>query len=927
MSKPFVVLAILLWGVAVTIQAQMVKDAPAQLTVTAATTEQGVRFVALGEVVEMRLEIFSPAGEKLLETEFRRGNVLDWTVPDSLRQPLSINDSSLCVLTVKTIAGHLRQRHGSVSWQAGKAAVKPIEPQQLSATQTQAWELSRTAQALPPLSEDADSGSFKVLPLDAAPSVTVTAYDGQAGQVTATTGALTFRTGDLFSGKDVERVRITPEGNVGIGTDKPVATLDIAGTIRAERVLIVKPAKPGNNTMAATDNEQANAEISTPLATGSGTQGQIAKWIDNAGTLGDSVITESGGNVGIGTTTPGATLDVTNNTNHLKYSPAAGKLTLTGPASNLTVNPGLRLEFNSDPDAGLSYLAYSHDNVSQAYDAYWNGAAWVSSHLGANFAIYKNASQLSIGFNAGTPKGSTFPIFNTTTGVIFSNTGSMGVGGAPASAKLYVNGNVGIGTTTPVSKLDVVGNVNFTGFRTELTSNTPNVIGGDGANVVTAGAFGATISGGGAPFGPNYVTNYAGTVGGGSANTAGNYATVAGGSGNTASGNYSSVPGGVFNTAQGTYSFAAGLRAQALHHGSFVWADSTTGFGFFASTADNQFLINATGGVGIGTNAPAYRLDVVGRSRIRQNAGQTGSTNTAGLWFFQNTPATDRAFVGMESDNSVGFFGGNGGGWGMIMNTQTGDVGIGTAAPQYRLHVFGQDVRVESNGASVLPRFSLNFTGGGADQKRWQHYASTGALNFTALNDAENSETGWLQVLRGTGTSISRVIFPNGLVGIGTATPSFKLHVNGSVGGVGPYVDASDLRYKRDIHVIDGALSKVLSLRGVTFDWRREEFPALNFTAGRGVGFVAQEVERVVPEAVTRDAAGFRSVAYSHLTPVLVEAVKEQQAQITQQQQTITELRRQNSALDARLREQAARLDALERVAAKSALRSRRSRR
>ena len=94
-----------------------------------------------------------------------------------------------------------------------------------------------------------------------------------------------------------------------------------------------------------------------------------------------------------------------------------------------------------------------------------------------------------------------------------------------------------------------------------------------------------------------------------------------------------------------------------------------------------------------------------------------------------------------------------------------------------------------------------------------------------------------------------------------------------------------------------GALTMVLSLRGVTFDWRREEFPALNFAAGRSVGFVAQEVEEVVPEAVTRDAEGFRSVAYSHLTPVLVEAVKEQQAQIENQQKLIETQQQQIEAL------------------------------
>ncbi|MCA1620537.1 MAG: tail fiber domain-containing protein [Acidobacteria bacterium] len=139
-----------------------------------------------------------------------------------------------------------------------------------------------------------------------------------------------------------------------------------------------------------------------------------------------------------------------------------------------------------------------------------------------------------------------------------------------------------------------------------------------------------------------------------------------------------------------------------------------------------------------------------------------------------------------------------------------------------------------------------------------------------------------------------------GNVGVGTTEPAHRLHVNGTVAGVGPYVNASDLRYKRDIRTIPGALSKVLSLRGVTYDWRREQFPALNFSAGRQVGFVAQEVERVVPEAVVRDAEGFRSVAYSHLVPVVVEAVREQQAQVERQQE---QLERQQTEIEQQRRQ------------------------
>jgi hypothetical protein len=111
--------------------------------------------------------------------------------------------------------------------------------------------------------------------------------------------------------------------------------------------------------------------------------------------------------------------------------------------------------------------------------------------------------------------------------------------------------------------------------------------------------------------------------------------------------------------------------------------------------------------------------------------------------------------------------------------TASTNIGIGTTAPQFKLHVVGENVRVE-NSASY-PRFSLNYSAAGVDQKRWQNYASPSSLQFTALNDAENFETPWLQVFRGTGTAISLVKFPSGNVGIGNILPSEKLTVDGTI--------------------------------------------------------------------------------------------------------------------------------------------------
>jgi hypothetical protein len=77
-----------------------------------------------------------------------------------------------------------------------------------------------------------------------------------------------------------------------------------------------------------------------------------------------------------------------------------------------------------------------------------------------------------------------------------------------------------------------------------------------------------------------------------------------------------------------------------------------------------------SGNLGIGVN-PGLRLDVADRARVRQ-----GPNGSAGLWFFQTGPNNDRAFVGMQDDNTVGFWGNTGAAWGLTMNITTADVRV-----------------------------------------------------------------------------------------------------------------------------------------------------------------------------------------------------------------------------------------------------------
>lgn len=112
----------------------------------------------------------------------------------------------------------------------------------------------------------------------------------------------------------------------------------------------------------------------------------------------------------------------------------------------------------------------------------------------------------------------------------------------------------------------------------------------------------------------------------------------------------------------------------------------------------------------------------------------------------------------------------------------------------------------------------------------------------------------------------------NGNVGIGNNNPSEKLEVAGNI-KANAYLYTSDERFKTNISTIDSALDKVTSLRGVNFDWKD--------TGRKTIGFIAQEVEKILPELVHTDSNGYKSVEYANITAILVEAIKEQQSQIS----------------------------------------------
>jgi hypothetical protein len=113
-----------------------------------------------------------------------------------------------------------------------------------------------------------------------------------------------------------------------------------------------------------------------------------------------------------------------------------------------------------------------------------------------------------------------------------------------------------------------------------------------------------------------------------------------------------------------------------------------------------------------------------------------------------------------------------------------------------------------------------------------------------------------------------------GNVGIGLVSPSYKLHVNGTIYAVGDITAFSDARSKTALRQIDGALDKIDALHGYTYE-RTDEGFALGAEGKRYAGVLAQEVQQVLPEVVYTDNDGSLSVAYGNLVSLLIQGIKE----------------------------------------------------
>jgi hypothetical protein len=170
---------------------------------------------------------------------------------------------------------------------------------------------------------------------------------------------------------------------------------------------------------------------------------------------------------------------------------------------------------------------------------------------------------------------------------------------------------------------------------------------------------------------------------------------------------------------------------------------------------------------------------------------------------------------------------------------------------------------------------------------------STGFGNVFIGSNAGSAETGNNKLYIANSNTASPLIYGD--------FGGSSVRINGSLCYTGSAGTCSDSRYKKEVSQIKDALSILKSVRGVYYYWNKEAFPEMNFNENRQIGIIAQEVENYLPELVTTDHLGYKMVDYSKLSPVLLEAINEQQMQIESVNEENRQLKSELKSLKERL--------------------------
>jgi len=765
--------------------------------------------------------------------------------------------------------------------------------------------------------------------------------DGGSGSTTYATNKGGGSGGHIFgeatnANSFTEYMRLSGTGSLGIGTTSPSEKLDIAGNIKASSNAYIM-SRLGVNTSNPGFALDVNGDVNfTGILNQNGIPYIGSQWSNNS-----SNIFIFGSNIGINTSNAVEDFTVVggkiySDTQHLGSSNDSSNVpsfsfredSNTGlyHACNATMGfvAGGVESFRVTPgDLRINQTLYCGSNLNVASNIIANGSLTMNNRL----LIGKLTVNRKIGGDANITKTSILGFSNVTDGIILdmgSNTPTSNQSlrvtwsNSTEIARFTGDGKVGIGTNNPSTTLDVSGTINATNFTGATITSLSNLA-MFGSNTAVS-ASNTTISLSNYVYGTN-TTNiaWASNVGLWSSNNLFNKntgGTITGGttiSRNVGIGSGSPVlqvtnnssnlavfvglPAGNYNgcVGQGDTALLAGYNAADT--GSLMlgnWGNSNAGI-----------RIDKSGNIGVGTNNPSYRLDVAGSINTTGMVMVTGGSNCVQLvggnnpgdMVVKNYAAGDRYGMGQYTGGITRLFTSGvftssirlsaasndvrNGGAGFTdyvtvlagTTTNAGYVGVGTGTPSANLHV-NNDFHIAANagawnstaGKGIFMRYSTN----GQDAAYIQSITRSSSTYQNMAIQASNLQLGSTNDF-GTATNSVYVRY-DGNVGIGTASPSQKLNVNGTILASADVIAYSDRRLKSNITIIDDALTKLHKLSGYTFNTVNDD--------RKHTGLIAQEVQDVLPEAVYQETnedgtPGNLSLAYGNMAGLLVEAIKE----------------------------------------------------
>ena len=480
------------------------------------------------------------------------------------------------------------------------------------------------------------------------------------------------------------------------------------------------------------------------------------------------------------------------------------------------------------------------------------------------------------------------------------------------------------------------------GFLTTASGNTSTAMG----NETTASESSSTAMG--------YGTNASGSV-----STAMGYNTVASGTSSTAMGSYTSATGnastamgkgttssaffstamGHYTRATGDYSTAMGDDTTASGHWSAAMGRSTTASDY-ASLVIGQYNLSGYSGTSADSfsiTAPAFVIGNGGNFDERSDALTVlfdGTTNVAGS-------VTATSFIGDGSQltnlpsSSPFSFATTGSGIQSPQNTASGNrsiaIGKSTTASGYASTAMGQNSTASgdssttmgtyttaseynstamgyfttaSGNASTAMGYSSDASGGGSTSMGAYTTASgsgsTSMGAYTTASDFGSLVIGHYNLLGSTVTnSDTQFSTENTAFVIGNGadadnrSDALTVLFDGTTTIAGDLSINSDARLKANIISLGSTLAKVLQIDGKSYTMKKDE------NNKQKIGVLAQDIEKVFPELVS-ESNGVKSVNYQGLVPVLINALKEQDAKMNEQQTEIDELKEVVQALVSR---------------------------